>query len=251
MPALTKDIQLALGISEGAARLYLAALQENPATLTQLSRRAQISRTVIGKPLNELLELGIFTKRAAGKRLLYYPIGPQDWPLIAKRRDQAAKELSRSLLQQISVPSDLHIKWYGGISGIETAIREFFLKSRCKFFRQFENPSAFDYVGRAVGDFAVQERIKTKKANRCIFMGDGATNSWMRDHLENNEKELREVIFISPSEYPFEADVAISDNMALVFEYKNEPFAILIENETLARAMSSIHQMIWDRYRLD
>ncbi|MBI4160107.1 hypothetical protein HY504_02990 [Candidatus Wolfebacteria bacterium] len=136
-----KDVQLALGISEDAAKLYLAALEESPAALTQLSRRTQISRTVIHRPLNELLDLGLLLKEPVGKRLHYHPIGPQDWPLIMDRRRQMAAKLSFSLLRQISIPGgDVQMKWRSGIAGIETALREFFAKSKGKFSANLRTP---------------------------------------------------------------------------------------------------------------
>ncbi|MBI4160106.1 hypothetical protein HY504_02985 [Candidatus Wolfebacteria bacterium] len=71
----------------------------------------------------------------------------------------------------------------------------------------------------------------------------------MKNRIARNKEELREIVTVSRSEYPFDADIAISDNLVLIFEYKTKPFALLIENETLAQAMAAIHQMVWDRYR--
>lgn len=246
----TRELEKSLGISPKAAKLYMSALREGPSTLTELARAAEFSRTIVEKPFAELLELGLLYKRMKGKRLLYYPMSPQELPSLLDKKKQSLLDISRFLLQQISVPDqDLQVRWHSGISGIQNGIREFFLESKGKFFRQFENPDAFDRIDPRIGDFAVEERMRTKKPNLLIVMGMKPEHTWYRAHMEKSKEELREAIYISDEEYPFSADIAISDNIVLLFEYKTNPFALLVVNETFAQAMASIHQMVWDRYK--
>jgi len=93
-----------LGISQNAAKIYFAALEHGGATLTELAREAGLVRTVMAKPLNELFDNGLISKRQEGKRVKYYPSNPQELPSLLEKKKQSLKELSRVLLQQISVP---------------------------------------------------------------------------------------------------------------------------------------------------
>ncbi len=72
---------------------------------------------------------------------------------------------------------------------------------------------------------------------------------WYRAHISRDDEELRESIIVSAEEYPFNANIGASDNLVLIFEYKEKPFALLIENRFVAQSIRSIHQMVWDRYR--
>ncbi|OHA01568.1 MAG: hypothetical protein A3C11_02435 [Candidatus Sungbacteria bacterium RIFCSPHIGHO2_02_FULL_49_12] len=150
------ELEKALGISSNSARIYFAALQYGSGTLTELARHAELSRTTTNKPLQELIENKLLAKRLVGKRIVYTPLNPQQLPTILEYKRQKLIDISTILLQQISVPDqDLQVRWHSGISGIQTGIKEFFSESKGKYFREFENPNAFDYIDYRIGEFAI------------------------------------------------------------------------------------------------
>ncbi|KKW20903.1 MAG: Transcriptional regulator TrmB [Parcubacteria group bacterium GW2011_GWB1_52_7] len=237
-----------LGISQNAAKIYFAALEHGGATLTELARDAGLVRTVMTKPLNELFDNGLISKRQEGKRVKFYPLNPQELPKLLDRKRVELETLSQSLLQQISAPDkDMQIRWYSGMAGIQSAIREFFEKS-CGDFCQFENADAYEFIGVTFGSEIVEFRVKNKRKNKLIVIGTREKTGWYQERLARAKDELREVLLVSGEEYPFEANIAVSENMTILFEYKNKPFALLIENHLVARSIASIHQMVWDRY---
>ncbi len=246
-----KDLQLALGLSESAAKLYTAALQIGSGTLTEIARRGEVSRTVISNPLNELLELGLLIKQVQGKRKHYYPLSPEEWPSVLEKRKLLAQEISRTLLQQLVIPGeDLQVRWHSGISGIQSAIRGFLTKHGGKQFKQFENSDTYYYMGgRKFGEELIGIRLKYGSKNKLIGVLGNDPEGWWREHLKYNEEELRETVIVSAKEYPIQANIAVVDDEVLIFEYKKKPFALLINNEVLAQTIGSIHDMIWDRYR--
>jgi len=240
-----------LGISQNAAKIYFAALEHGGATLTELAREAGLVRTVMAKPLNELFDNGLISKRQEGKRVKYYPSNPQELPSLLEKKKQSLKELSRVLLQQISVPDqNMQVRWYSGITGIQLAIKEFFEKSRGDF-RQFENADTYEFIGVTFGSEIVELRLKTKRKNKLIVIGTREKTGWYQERLARAKDELREVLLVSGEEYPFDANIAVSDNMTIIFEYKQKPFALLIENSLVARSIATIHQMVWDRYHVE
>jgi len=251
MLKIAQELKTALGISINAAELYVAALQRGPLTLTELARETDISRTIIPKPLKELLDNALLQKQTIGKRVFYYAINPQELPAVIEKKKQTLIDISNLLLQQISAPDqDLQVRWYSGISGIQTAIKEFFTKSKGDF-RQFENANTYQYIGVVFGGEIVGERVKLGKTNKLIVIGDKESTGWYKDRILRAKKELREIVVVSAEEYPFHANVAISDNLVLIFEYQKKPFALLIDNSYVARSIASIHQMVWERYKIE
>ena len=126
--------------------------------------------------------------------------------------------------------------------------KEFFEKSKGNY-RQFENADTYQYVGIAFGDEIVKERIKSGKANKLIVIGDKESTGWYKERINRTKDELREVIIVSAEEYPFKSNLAVSDNLVLIFEYQKKPFALLIDNQYVAQSIASIHQIVWERYK--
>lgn len=238
-----------MGLSRHAAELYLAALETGPMTMNELSRAIGVARTALAKPIGELVEAGLFLKTPRGKRLFYSPANPQELPSLLERKKQALEELAASLLQQISAPeSDIQVRWYSGISGIQTATRELFRRGRGNF-RQFENADTYEHIGVMFGKEIMELRIKQKRTNKLIIIGTKEKTGWYADRLVRQKDELREVVAVSSEEYPFHANIALTDNMTLIFEYKKKPFALLIDNLLVTQSLATIHQMVWERYR--
>lgn len=246
-----EKLRLALGISLNAAKIYFSAVENGGGTLTELARGAGVVRPGMAKPLNELIAQGLLTKQREGKRMKFYATNPQELPKLLERKKIDLEELSASLLQQISVPEkDLQIRWYSGISGIKNAIRDLFLHSKGDF-RQFENADTYQYLGTDFGEEIVKERVKSKKTNKLIVIGNRESTGWYKDRLAKAKEELRDVVVISGEEYPFRSNIALSENLVLIFEYQQKPFALLIDNPYVAESIATIHKMIWERYRRD
>ena len=59
---------------------------------------------------------------------------------------------------------------------------------------------------------------------------------------------MRKSIVVNPQKYPFNAIMAVLDDMVMIFVTEGSPFAILIKNKHIASTLWSIHSMFWDRY---
>ncbi len=248
MPA-EQELAAALGILPHSARLYFAALQHGEGTLTELARHAKLSRTITQKPISELIENGLLIKRLAGKRIRYAPINPQQLPSLIEKRKQRLVDLSNVLLQQISAAEqDLQVRWYSGMAGIHTAMREFYGHAKGPL-RHFEHSETYRYVGHEFGDAMLNLRIKRGVANHVIIVTNNDADPWYRGHMARDKEELRESLLLSAKEYPFTANIGAGENMVMIFEYQEKPFALIIENRFVAQSIRAAHKMVWDRYR--
>lgn len=244
-----EKLQASLGLSDHAAEVYFAALESGGGTLTELARTAGLVRTVMHKPLNALIKESLITRRRDGKRLKYYAANPEELPKIFERRKFDIESLSKALSQQISAPDqNVQVRWFIGITGIKEAIHEFFRKSKGEY-RQFENADTYQYLGVKFGEEIVSRRVKTKKENKLIVIGNRESTGWYKDRIIKAKEELRDVVVISSESYPFRANMAVSANLTLIFEYQKNPFALIIDSQFVTESISTLHQIIWDRYR--
>jgi len=250
MDETSRMLRDAVGISSHEADIYLAALHSGPATLTELARATKLSRTIVGRPISNLVDGGLLTKKVVGKRVFYHPLNPQELVSFFAKKKEMVAHVAQLLHQQISAhEQDLQVRWFSGISGIQNAFREFFSKRSTGDFRHFENADTYNYVGEKFAEELMGLRLKTNRSNKVIVVGNPKQEEWYKKQLEKDKEQLRETVVLSEELYPFDANIAASENMVLIFEYKLKPFGLLIENRLVAESIRSIHKMVWERYR--
>src|SRR3989344_6316359 len=71
-----------IGLTEKAARVYLAALDLGEASVLQLAARSGLMRTTIYYTIDELMHFGALTETKCDKKTLYIPEKPQ---IVLKR----------------------------------------------------------------------------------------------------------------------------------------------------------------------
>ena len=244
-----ENLHINLGVSLPAAKLYFATLTLGTGTLTELAREAEISRITAPKPIKELLILGILRKQVVGKRLKYYPLNPADLSEVVEKKKQNLVDLAKVLVQQISASEqDMQIRWLSGISGIHTAFREFFSRGKGDFVH-FENAETYSYVGKDFAESLIDLLVSKNRKNRVVVISGPQMDPWYRAQIEKDYKQLRQTIVVSEKEYPFHANIAACENLIMIFEYREKPFVLLIDNIFVAESVRAIHQMVWDRYR--
>ncbi len=85
---------LAIGFTEYEAKVYLALLQENPATGYLLSKLAGIPRSMVYEALGRLDARGAVLKTEENRSTLYRPVPPD---VLVDRYEQEHRELLRAL----------------------------------------------------------------------------------------------------------------------------------------------------------
>ena len=245
-----KDIAQALNLSPYEAKIYLAGLNFEEATLTDLAKRAGVPRTAGYPPLQSLLKKGLVSAIKIKKRIYYRSLPPQRLPYILEQNKIILERAINTLAQEITAPhGDFSVQYFVDAKGVQMAGEIFLNESNGKLWRTFEHPGhVLKQFGEASFDAFNKRRI-TKGIFGRVIMTSGDESRWLQERLEKNKEELREVVLVSPSAYPIEASMAVADDMILMFTAKGDIFATLIKNDVLARTFASVHDMVWDRYR--
>jgi sugar-specific transcriptional regulator TrmB len=244
-----KKLAGVFNLSQHEAKIYLAALDFDQATLSDIARRAKIPRTAAYPPLESLLAKGFFQSIQIGKRKYYRALDPKKLELILDQKKVILHEIAEDLTKNISSPSrDLQVSYFSGAQGIALASDILFREAKSKLGKSFENIEGTLKMSGMYGiKSSISKRISKRIKGRMIIPGK-INSEFVKKLIENDEKELRKTVLVSPERYPIKASVAVFDDLVLLFTNNENPFAVLIRNKDLAVTMNSVHDMVWDRY---
>lgn len=250
MDQLEKKLVQALHLSRYEIKIYLAGLNFEHATLTDLAKAAGIPRTAVYPPLKKLLDRGLISSIKIGKRIHYRSLDSKHLSAILERDKKSLEEVVGELTQRIDIPVvETSVQYFPGIHGIETASEIFLSETKIKLWKTFENPEPMlKKIGGHGFDAYVAKRVKRGIRSHIITPGNPKME-WVQERIKNAEKDLNDVILISPESYPIKSSLAIAGNIILMLDANIIPFAILIKNADLARTLESLHDIAWDRYK--
>jgi len=251
MKTAEEKLTQALGLSEYQAKIYFAGLYFDQATITEIAKKANISRTAAYEPMEGLLGLGIMSVNKIGKRKYYSSIDPKNLAHIHEQRKMLLDESIADITQMIrSSKADISARYFPGVRGMQTAGDIFLDESKSKLWKTFEQPEyTLQFSGAKYTENYIKKRLKKKIFGRVIIPAN-VKSGFIKKHIAQDKQELRKTILVSAITYPLESSIAICDDMVLIIAAKKEPITLLIKNEEIAKSLSSIHDMIWDRYNM-
>lgn len=238
-------------LSPYEAKIYLAALNFDKATLTDIAKRAGMPRTAAYPPLQALLKRGFLLITPIKKRKYYQALEPKQLQFILDKNridlGQIISELSKNIF---ALSNKLAINYFSGSDGITIASDIFLNETKTKLWKTFEHPI---YTMKTEGYWQVDEYVKRRMKNEIharVIIPARIDSDWIKEHLRHDKEELRETILVSPQIYPLEATIAVTKGIVLLIAARNNQFAVLIKNEELSETINSIHDMVWDRYKI-
>lgn len=240
-----------IGLSAYEAKLYLAGVSmKKPLSLTEIAKKANIPRTAAYPPLQSLTNRGLISILKVGKRFTYQALDPKylDGILTRKKIDlkQIVGELSRDIF---FTGSDFSIQHFTGKHGVAIASEILLSETKTKLWKTFEtamfNPETIDIF--QFEDY-IQRRVD-KNIFAKVIISTQMIYPWFKKRLEKDKEELRENIIVSDNEFPFEGALAVTKGLICYISSTNEPFAVVIRSEQMARTVESIHDLIWSKFK--
>ena len=239
-----------LGLSDYQAKIYFAGLFFEQATISDLAKKAGIPRTAAYEPLEKLVKDGIMSVNKVGKRNLYRAVDPKQLINIYDHKKILLLESIENISQMGSaVRGSLSTQFFPGINGLITSNNIFLDESsKNEIWKVFESPdSIFQVTGQGYSNEYQQRRIMKGIFVKVIISGE-PTADFLKKRMTANKQELRESIIVSPKLYPLGATIAVSEKMVIMYSAENEPVTLLIRNQEIINSLSSIHDMVWDRF---
>lgn len=246
-----QKLQSIFGLTSHEVKIYLAALNFSRASLSELAKKAGIARTAAYPPIQSLMAKGLLSAIKLKKRTHYQASKPEELTHILERNRVDLNSIIQSLSQTLSPEGGaLEVNYYSGAAGMALA-GEIFLKDSPKnsLWKSFETPEHnLSLFGEALFDEHTKKRLAKNIRGKCIIPAD-IKSDWIKKHINDDKKELRETILVSPSIYPLEVTIGVNDNMTIIYSSKKTHFCVLIKNREVAQTIGTIHDMVWDRFK--
>jgi predicted transcriptional regulator len=244
-PAVLKALKK-VGLSDKEVTVVLALLQGGPMLAAQLAKAAKLNRTTTYGLLKGLAEQGLVSSiHKKGEATRYQAIAPEMLPgFIERRRDELAE--SKKDLEEV-VPQIMllrskgktlpKVQYFEGMRGVEQAYMEMVDHNKEKHIYAFTGlEGVASNMDSKFVDFFINSRMKIGiDAYYVVPKTEIAYQGTLDDH-----KKMRYVRFIPP-QFDFNGEIDMWDNKVGIFSYaKENPVALIIEDETIAHAMKQI-----------
>ncbi len=247
-----KELASIFNISLNEAKVYLALHSNGPSMVAQVGKLANLSRTAVYPPLLSLVKRGFVGITNSSKRKYYSAIDPEQLQRILVNKQTSLTSLLGNLNQKekISSPENkLDIVYYAGKNGIRTAGQVFLDETKEKMWYSFESPVEInELTGVEFLEEYIKQRVKRGISGKMI-LSSRTDVPWLRNFLAKDKEQLRETIMINPREYPFDSSIAVTKGLTFLINGSGNPFGVIIRNDNLARNLTSVHKLIWSRYK--
>ncbi len=241
---ISKVLLKSLNLSTAQAAVYLAALELGQATIQGLSKKSGVPRASIYMFINELRERQFMTETKKGKRNLFSATGPERLVDIEQTRLHELK----SVIPELSAIANIarikpRVTFFEGIEGLKHVYPDV-LTAKTDIIGFADFNTGPNVMGESYyTEYLMPARVKKGILFRAIVRDTPEARKFakMRDN-----RDLRETKFLPGDNVPTEMNVY--DNKIVLFSFnRTKPFAVMIEDEALARTQRLLWQAAWDR----
>lgn len=245
-----------LGLSEKESKVYLASLELGPATVQTISQKAGVNRATTYVIIDSLMEMGLFSTYDEGKKTFFTAEPPERLMEHLKNQEVSIqgkisllREKMPELVALVSIKTNKpKVKYFEGIEGLRT-VQNDFVETLNKgdviyTFLPFDEFYSTDLRNK-VSD------IRKKRMDKGIIMRTIYTSraGRQRQYEKDEERNLKEFLYIDYNEYPFHGGMNIYGNKIFLIDYLGKTGGIVIENANIADTLKSFFQIIWENYK--
>jgi len=249
-----------LGLDEDGAIVYTTLLSYGPLTVLNLSRKANIPRTMVYRIVDELVRKGLLEEIVDENTKLYSSVEPDGLtPLVNQRLDEAKQlannfpQVKNLLLQQVHGKSpDTKVAFYKGKTGIKQMVYNV-LSAKTEVvgytFEVLESITGNVFAKRFYEEF-VRKNLKMRDVYSDVYLKSAnSVNAAINNPLtpENWHRQVE-------SRYLPDKDLFVNVQMDIyndVISYyswhEGEVFGVEIKNRKVADFQRQIFEMVWEK----
>lgn len=234
-----------LGLKTEHLQIYLANLEWGETSITNIARKSGIARTTIYSLIDELLDAGLITQTLKQGKKFYSPADPEYLLTLLKKRklelEDSLVELKSNLAQIKAMQNNKKhkpkIKYLEGAEGIKQAYekslegKEQWIQCFTEDYRDVVSDEFFD-------DYFKRLFSSDAKTKELLTLSDS-------DYIEKwgSEKNLQLMV---DHKGKIETDTIVYDNTVIFVSFNKEnPYALIIEDEQVAACMKSMFDNAW------
>lgn len=230
------------GLSEKAARIYLAGLELGETSVQRLAQKTKLQRTTVYRLVAELKHTGLFFTSISQKKRLYTAEEPSK---LLERLDRQKTRLEKALPDLLSLVTLFdkkpHIKYYEGETGIKKVYADT-LKYPGQKILAWVNSEA---LSNFKIDYLRQEYLPERIKKRIPVLAIAPDTEEMRAYKTRDSTSLRTTkILKQRASFNVEIMIYGSDKIAIMDFV--ESFALMIQNNHIHHTLKIIFENFWE-----
>lgn len=230
------------GLSLNEAKVYLALLNLNIASVSQVSKKSGVYRSNCYDALDKLIEKGLISTVVKSNKKYYLVADPENLhKLIEEKKHILEKDLPELKKIYDFSKSKQEVQLFSGRSGIKTILKDI---NTCKTYDAFGISSNLGKVVPIYFRIWIKERIKKKFLARMVKTKGDMLLTPQIFGLKAYKKlfEVRDL----PKEYYTPAATFIyGSKVAIILESKINPLGIIINNQEIADGYRKQFNALW------
>jgi len=242
------------GFDDDEAKIYVALLELGPSTVTEITKRAGITRTLGYIVLDKLGVLGLVTRvHDGGKKIKYSAEHPRNFVQYVKntkniweRRLESAEQLLPELLSAYRIEEKPVLRYQEGIKGITTIFEES-LQSKSEILsvtdvESWQSPEFWDWAKSYN-----RERNRHKVKERILLLDTPKGREWIKSYRPSPYTSYRWVTREQAKGLlEFGGELNIYDNKVVVaLPKKSQRMIAVIESKVFHDILRSMFEIVW------
>lgn len=242
--ALEKDLST-IGLSDKEAKVYIALLELNHASVQDISRKAKVNRATTYVILDALIKKGLCSTIHKDKKVFYTAETPERLSTlfaIQKKEIEEKQRILDTLMPELlglnnAKENKPAVRFFEGKEGLKTLINDMY-SSKDKLVRSIFSMSAVGNV------FTNEERLEssTQRLKNNIEFKTIYTN----EAGDLPPMELTKRIRIDAKKFPISNDIAIYDGKVRIASLGKKLSGVILEDKEIYNTFVSIFDMIWE-----
>lgn len=233
-----------LGLLESEISTYMAALEQGPSTVIDLSNKSKLSRQATYTAIDMLTERGLMSSVLRGKKRFYSAEPPSKLLSYAKRKD-----------------NELHDK----VKDLENMLPELELQTGGEkpVVKVFEGKEGLKAIIQDIQQSASKESYEITDTDAMYGVLSADDLKEMRSLLKRSGRKVSGIYFGSPraqtvegaryfldNKYgSFDSNIGIYGSKVVMVTFKGKMYSVTIENEPLAKAMRILFELAFKQVK--
>ncbi len=243
---LQKEL-VALGLSDKAAKVYLASLEIGPATVQNLAKKANVNRPTTYVMIESLSENGLMSSFEKGKKRYFVAENPEQLGHVihlqkkeVEEREAVVKRILRDLKSLAIFSKDRPgVQFYEGEEGTH-ALREEVIRSGEKELLEIV---PLDLVRKYVPEEALPEDlrhvIRKKLRVKSVY-------STVKGPVYSEKSGNSEARFLSPENFGLDCEVIIFGDKVAMFTFEGKSIGFMIHSKEISGMMRLFFSRLWN-----
>lgn len=224
------------GLTETEAKIYLSLLDLGSALAGQITKRAELNRTIVYYSLEKLIEKGLVSYVIEANRKVFKPVNPRRLLELVEEKQKNVQNILPELQARFSektTESDASI--YRGKKGIKSLFEDILRTN--KDYLAFGAEAKFEELLPAYFVHWNNQRVKQKQHVKIIY------NEKRREQREGKLKFVQ--MRFLPKELDFPSTTQIYGDKVSIIVWSNPPFAFVIKSKEAVKSYKHFFELLW------